>query len=142
MAEHRVYAERLKTPVHVPRALRVQYDYRSGICQRISGFPALRNTALVLENTRLPRNPRCADRGEGCAAVRTTCRLASINLIFFCAYAPHSRKTTGSSFSPTARITVSVNFSQPLSLCELGWCARTVNTAFSIRTPCSAQGTR
>ncbi len=36
----------------------------------------------------------------------------------------------------------SVNFSQPLSLCEFGSPARTVSTALSSITPCFAHGMR
>ena len=36
----------------------------------------------------------------------------------------------------------SVNCSHPRRLCELGSCARTVNTALSSKTPCSAKRVR
>lgn len=54
---------------------------------------------------------------------------------FFWAYEPHSIKTRPSRFLLSHCTTASVNVSQPLSLCELAWCALTVNTALSSNTP-------
>lgn len=54
---------------------------------------------------------------------------------FFCAYAPHSMKTTPSRLLLSHCTTASVNTSQPLSLWELAWCARTVSTALRSSTP-------
>src|SRR5437763_333570 len=51
-------------------------------------------------------------------------------------------KTTGCSRAFRPRMTASVNVSQPRSLCEAGSWARTVSTALSSMTPCSAQGVR
>lgn len=44
-------------------------------------------------------------------------------------------KTTPSRLVLSHCTAASVNVSQPLSLCELALCARTVNTAFSNSTP-------
>lgn len=54
---------------------------------------------------------------------------------FFWAYEPHSMKTRPSRLLLSQCTTESVNVSQPLSLCEFAWWARTVNTAFSSNTP-------
>lgn len=70
-------------------------------------------------------------------------RTRSMAAPFFCAYAPHSMKTRPSRLVLSHCTTASVNVSHPLSLCELAWCARTVNTAFSSRTPAkSRRGSR
>lgn len=54
---------------------------------------------------------------------------------FFWAYEPHSMKTRPSRLLLSQCTTESVNVSQPLSLCEFAWWARTVNTALSSNTP-------
>jgi len=54
---------------------------------------------------------------------------------FFWAYEPHRMNTVPSVCLFSQAITASVNCSQPWSLCELAWCARTVSTAFSSNTP-------
>lgn len=63
----------------------------------------------------------------------------SIAAPFFWAYEPHSMKTRPSRLVLSHCTTASVNVSHPLSLCELAWCARTVNTAFSSRTPAKSR---
>ena len=42
-------------------------DYKSGICQSISGLSAALSAALILEKGRLPKNPLAAESGDGCA---------------------------------------------------------------------------
>lgn len=42
--------------------------------QSMGFFPDLCSSRLVFEKCRQPRNPRCADRGEGWAVCRTWCR--------------------------------------------------------------------
>lgn len=54
---------------------------------------------------------------------------------FFWAYEPHSMKTRPSRLLLSHCTTASVNVSQPWSLCEFAWRARTVNTALSSNTP-------
>jgi hypothetical protein len=49
-------------------------------------------------------------------------RLSTIDA-FFCANAPHKRKTTPSHSRLTSRITESVNVCQPIALCEFALCA-------------------
>lgn len=63
----------------------------------------------------------------------------SIAAPFFWAYEPHSMKTRPSRLVLSHCTTASVNVSHPLSLCELAWCARTVSTAFSSRTPAKSR---
>lgn len=59
----------------------------------------------------------------------------SIAAPFFWAYDPHSMKMRPSRFLLSHCTTASVNASQPRSLWELAWCARTVSTALSNSTP-------
>lgn len=59
----------------------------------------------------------------------------SIAAPFFWAYDPHSMKMRPSRFLLSHCTTTSVNASQPRSLWELAWCARTVSTALSNSTP-------
>lgn len=54
---------------------------------------------------------------------------------FFWAYEPQSMKTRPSWLLLSHCTTASVNVSQPRSLCEFAWCARTVSTALSSNTP-------
>lgn len=124
-------------------------------------FPDFLSSSLAFEKCLHPKNPRWADRGEGCTACRTWWRFykprehkfryvdviksfvlrqqcAPTLLIvapFFCAYDPHSMKTSPSRLLLSHCTTASVNASHPLSLWELAWCARTVNTALSNNTP-------
>jgi hypothetical protein len=120
----------------------VQDPYRSSSRQSIAPRPASSKAALAWEKGLLPKNPFLAERGEGWAAVSTVWRSASIRSILSWAYLPQSKNTTGSSCSLTARITSSVNTSQPLPLCEAALCARTVSTALSRNTPWSAHAVR
>jgi len=45
------------------------------------------------------QNPRCAESGEGCGAVKIKCRLGSIIALLRCAGAPQSKKTRPCFFS-------------------------------------------
>lgn len=54
---------------------------------------------------------------------------------FFWAYDPQRRKTRPCRLLLSHWTTASVKTSQPLSLWEFAWCARTVSTAFSKSTP-------
>src|SRR4051812_25777278 len=94
------------------------------------------NAALILENGLEPKN-FFMDNGEGCAPSMTTWR-GSTSFAFFFAKAPQRQKTTGEVPALTLAMTASVNVSQPLSLCDAGSCATTVNTVLRSRTPCSA----
>lgn len=127
-------------------------------------FPDFFSSSLALEKCLQPKNPRWADNGDGCTACRTWCRFYKprvpkvryrdnkkmrskvcalkqwrptllIAAPFFCAYDPHSMKTRPSKLLLSQCTTASVKVSQPLSLWELAWCARTVNTALSNNTP-------
>lgn len=124
-------------------------------------FPDFFSSSLVFEKCLQPKNPRWAERGEGCTACSTWwCfwkqienhamtakqekplltfeRLGRTLLMadpFFWAYAPQSKKTRPCRLLLSHWTTASVKTSQPLSLWELAWCARTVSTAFSKSTP-------
>ena len=89
-----------------------------------------------------PKKPLYEDSGLGCGAFRSKCFGLSTFDAFFCAGAPHKRYTIGLSCSLRTLITASVNFSQPMLLCEFASCARTVRTVFSIRMPCFAHFSR
>ena len=54
---------------------------------------------------------------------------------FFCAYEPHSMKTTLSLLLLIQEMTASVNFSQPWPACELAVAFCTVRTALRSNTP-------
>jgi len=82
--------------------------------QSISGLPASRKAALILEKGRLPKNPLAADSGEGCADWMIAWRVVLISGTFLRAYAPHNTNTTRSDLSFTARMIASVKLSQPL----------------------------
>ena len=71
-----------------------------------------------------------------------TWRLVSMRAFFLRADAPHRMNTTRSGLALTARITSSVNVSQPLPWWEAAWRARTVSVAFRSSTPCSAHASR
>lgn len=105
-------------------------------------FPEFTKNSLAFEKCLQPKNPRWADSGEGCTACRTWCRFLSIAAPFFWAYEPHNMNTRPSRFLLSHCTTASVKVSQPLSLWELAWCARTVNTALSNSTPCLAHPVR
>ena len=63
--------------------------------QRIGSRPLAATMALVFENGLLPKNPRCADSGDGCGATMTWWRL-EISFCFLAAGLPQSRKTRSS----------------------------------------------
>ena len=63
-----------------------------------------------------------------------------ISDFLFLAYDPHNMNTTGVSFSFIFFMTLSVNCSHPWSLCDVGLCSSTVNTAFNNSTPSLAHG--
>lgn len=45
--------------------------------------PAFVNAALMCENGREPKNPWCAESGEGCGASMTAWREVSMSAFFF-----------------------------------------------------------
>lgn len=129
-------------------------------------FPDFSSSSLAFEKCLQPKNPRWADKGEGCTACKTWWRfykhtvwkfhirehnkklLLNVFVLqqrcrptlliaapFFWAYDPQSMKTRPSRLLLSHCTTASVKISQPLSLWELAWCARTVNTALSNNTP-------
>ena len=76
--------------------------------------PAASSAALALEKGLLPKNPRCAESGDGCGDSMITWRVLSTRSLFRLADDPHRMNTTRSCFSLTALITSSVKISQPL----------------------------
>ena len=89
---------------------------------------------FVLENGLVPKNPLDADNGLGWTEVRIKWFLFVISDFFLIALFPHKIKTTGSSFSFTRDIILSVKVSQPIFLCELAWLALTVNEVLRSKT--------
>ena len=79
----------------------------------IGSVPFSASARLIAENGRLPKNPRYAESGDGCADCMTVCRAVSISGSFFCAGPPQSTNTTGRGNPLTVRMTESVNSSQP-----------------------------
>ena len=92
------------------------------------------------ENGRLPKNPLCADSGDGWADSMITWRLVSTRPRFLRADAPHRMNTTRSGLALTARITSSVKVSHPLPWWEAAWRARTVSVALRSSTPWRGPG--
>ena len=81
------------------------------ICQSIGLLPIELKKSFVLENGLVPKNPLDADNGLGCTEVITRCLGFVISDFFLIALFPHNIKTTGSSFSFTKDIILSVIFS-------------------------------
>mmetsp|Transcript_13836 Transcript_13836/g.55357 ORF Transcript_13836/g.55357 Transcript_13836/m.55357 type:complete len:219 (+) Transcript_13836:746-1402(+) len=110
---------------------------------RIGRAPALASSALQREKGRLPKNPRCAESGDGCGASRRTASAARTRTLR-CAWRPQRRNTTGvgASRCASAATTASVNSSHPRSACESAAPRRTVSTAFKSKTPCRAHDDR
>src|SRR5262249_36066058 len=106
-----------------------------GVCFRAS-------RALFAPQKGLLAQKRFARVGGGGAARGGRCLEVSMIAIFFLAKAPHSRNTMPLLRLLSSLMTASVNVSQPLSLWEPASWARTVITALSSSTPCSAQAAR
>ena len=98
-------------------------------------WPALANAAFVRLKGLLPKNPRCADSGDGCADSMMVCREVSIKALFLRAALPHNTNTTCSRLLFTVRMISSVNVSQPLPWWLAGSAARTVSVEFTNNTP-------
>ena len=81
--------------------------------QSMGACPAVVRASLVRLNGRLPKKPRYALNGDGCADSITTWRSMSISAFFARDGVPHSTKTTGPGLSLTTRRMESVNCSQP-----------------------------
>lgn len=120
-------------------------------------LPCLSKSWLHWEKCLHPKNPRWADSGDGCGALRRWCffygrkkkaekySLQIFNVrfyvtlsttdAFFWAYEPQRRKTTPLQLSLIHLMTASVKISQPLSLWEFAAPDLTVNPALSRSTP-------
>ena len=98
----------------------------------------------LLSLGRDPKNPRCADSGDGCAdSIVATRESPAANIGFSVdASRPHKIATSGSGRAASARIAHSVTASQPLPRCDAGFPGCTVNTLLSSMTPRSAHGVR
>ena len=105
--------------------------------------------SFVVLNGLLPKKPRYADNGLGCAVRKTWTREVSVifasllafwNVLYACV--PHRTKTLSFLVFITARKMADVTSSQPLSLWELAWCALTVSIVFKSKTPCCFQSSR
>ena len=114
------------------------FFYIFSICQSIGSLLTEIKKLLILENGLLPKNPLDADSGLGWTEVRIKCLLLVINSFFFIALFPHNKNTTGSSFSLTKEMILSVNTCHPIFLCELASPALTVRDVLSNNTPWSA----
>ena len=90
----------------------------------------------------LPKNPRYADRGLGCADFSTRCLLLSMSDDFLPAGAPHKRNTTLLQCWLILLMTASVNVSHPWLLWLKAWCWRTLRQVFRRKTPCRAHRVR
>ena len=105
--------------------------------QSIRVFPIFSRISLVSLKQLLPRNPRWAEKGEGCVVFRIKCFEVSINFSLLWAKAPHKRKIIFSFCSESFWITTSVKSSQPILLWLAGFHPSTVRIALSRNTPCS-----
>ena len=120
------------SPLFVPHLL---FPYRY---HWIGSTPWASKYWLVWLKWWFPKNPRCADKGEGCGDCKTRCRLRSIKSPFRWAYDPHRINTKCSRSSANLWITASVNVSQPLPWWDAALWASTVRVAFKSKTPCCA----
>lgn len=98
--------------------------------------------SFVWEKCLHQKNPLCTEKGDGCADINTVCLLTSIKGNLLCAKAPRSKKTKPFFFSDRIRITASVKYCQPTSLCDAGEFACTVSIALSKNTHCCARFVR
>src|SRR3989338_11275397 len=95
--------------------------------------------SFVFEKGFEPKNPLYDESGEGCGDFNIRCFFSSISEAFVPAGFPHKIKTKLSFCSLRRLITLSVNISQPLFLCEFASLALTLKTVFSKNTPSFAQ---
>ena len=80
------------------------------VLQSITALPLEFKNSFVLEKCLPPKNPVCADKGEGCGLSNIRCLLLSINEFLDRAYAPHRRKTTSFKCVEMSSIILLVNF--------------------------------
>ena len=84
-----------------------------GISHSIGLAPCSIRNSFAFEKCLQPKNPRYAESGLGCGAIKIKCfGLLSMG-IFFCAGFPHSMNTMGRSCEFITKIIRSVNFSHP-----------------------------
>merc|ERR1719424_181330 len=127
--------------ISLSRRRAVSHSVSHSAAQSMGANPFCSRYSLALEKTLQPRN-FVTERGDGCAASITLCRVREIILPFFCAKPPHRMKTVGVVLASSTRITASVKSCQPSLACELASPLRTVSVALNISTPCRAQPAR
>src|SRR3546814_2613824 len=84
----RIGRQRLQFPhpeIAVQLIVEIHAATVSGKPQSIAPRPFSSRKALACEKCLHPRKPLCAERGEGCAALSTRCRVRSTNSALRCA---------------------------------------------------------
>lgn len=98
------------------------YDEEEVVLTRWTTLPFLPPlSSLPHRFTPQPKNPRCAESGDGCTEVRRWCFFLLILAHFFCALPPQRINTTPFASRSTAAIKASVNLSQPILAWEFAW---------------------
>ena len=97
---------------------------------------------LVRENGLEPKNPLCAEKGDGWGLVITWCWFVSMSFFLEIAKFPHNINTRFLRCSDKSDITRSVNISHHFQLWDAGSPTLTVRTAFKRRTHSDAQSER
>ena len=100
------------------------------------------NCRLHLLKHLLPKNPLCADSGDGCADSSMRCFEASISVFLLRASRPQRINTRWSEFWLRYSMMCLVNSSQPWLRWLPARCASTVSVLLSRSTPCLAQRVR
>ena len=116
-----------------------QLSRRSGICQSIGSWPRPASAASICGERAAAEEQLGRQRRRVRALHHHVPGGVDQRQLLLARSRPRARRRPAPRGRSTARITASVNFSQPLPLCELASCARTVSTALSSSTPCSAQ---
>src|ERR1700758_2452167 len=119
-------------------------SHRQGSRQSTGCAPRSASSAFVRLNGREPKNPRCADSGDGCTDSMVATRESPAASMGFSVDAsrPHRMATSGAGRAASARIAHSVTTSQPLPRWDAGFPGCTVNPLLSSKTPCCAHGVR
>ena len=110
--------------------------------QFIGGLPHFLSCSLQRLKHLLPKNPLCAESGDGCADSITRCLEVSMSSFLLRASRPQRIKTKWSEFAFRYSIMCFVKVSQPCPRWLPAWCASTVRVLFSRRTPCFVQRVR
>src|SRR3546814_8246816 len=89
---------------------------KGGRLQSIGSCPFAFRKSFALLKCLHPKQPLCADSGDGCGAFSTRWRPVSPLAAFFCALRPHRINTAGVCRRLTPANTTTVHASHPLSL--------------------------